>query len=365
MFLIRSVRGVLALCSVLTAFGLLLGILAIWLNPDIWVIPAFFGLAYPLFFLANLALLITASIRLSKRWVIFHVFFLILGAAQFGHFINFSSPKSEQVEPKLKLISYNVRGFNRYKWLEQDSIQYKIEQFIIDEKPDVVCFQEFHLAGKDDIKSIRQFAKRIGLKYFVFNDFRASKDISGLVTFSKYPINTVYREHFHRNNFGGNGFMVCELAINDRPIRVVNMHLESIRFEQPDYEYAQDPTNERWEFKIAGVRLINRFVKAYRQRGEQAQTVAKHIEQANAPVILAGDANDTPVSFVYHTLTKVLDDSFYSGSFGTGATYAGRLPSFRIDYVFHSPALTALSHKIGKDKLSDHYPVICEFNWEN
>ncbi len=363
MFLIKSLRGAAAIVSFIAGLCLLMGLASIWIDPGKFVLPAFFGLSYPIFYLINVFLLITALIRRNKVWIIFHGALLVFGVFQFGHFFNFTSG-SEGEKAKLKVVSFNVRSFNRYDWIEEDSIQFKIERFIKNEDADVVCFQEFHLKGKEDIKAIRKFARRIGLKHFVFNDFRSTKDISGLVTFSRYPINTVYREHFHPNNFGGNGFLICELKKDGDAIRVVNMHLESIRFEQTDYAYAEDPTNDRWEFKIAGVRLINRFIKAYKQRGAQAKLVAKYVEQSNVPVILAGDANDTPVSFVYHTLSRSLKDSFTEGSLGTGGTYAGNLPSFRIDYIMHSPSLNTVSHRVGNEKLSDHYPVISEFSWK-
>ena len=48
------------------------------------------------------------------------------------------------------MMSYNVRLFNHYKWIDNDYIPVEIEKFIIKKKPDVLAIQEYH----DDYKYI-------------------------------------------------------------------------------------------------------------------------------------------------------------------------------------------------------------------
>ena len=48
------------------------------------------------------------------------------------------------------MMSYNVRLFNHYKWIDNDNIPVEIEKFIIKKKPDVLAIQEYH----DDYKYI-------------------------------------------------------------------------------------------------------------------------------------------------------------------------------------------------------------------
>lgn len=363
MFLIKSLKGFMAICSLITGFSLLMGLLAIYLAPGTLVLPAFFGLAFPIIYVVNLILLGFSLLR-SKRWAIFHGTLALLGILQIGHFCNILPASDKSADHQIRVMTFNVRNFNRYNWIEDSTIQRKIEKLIIYQEPDVICFQEFHLRGKDDLKAITDFGKRIGLKYFVFNDHREAKDIMGLVTFSRFPLHKVYRENFHDEIYGGNGVLVSELRTGSKKLRIVNMHLESIRFERPDYEYAEDPNKK--EFKIAGIRILQRFARAYRLRGKQAHVIAKMVKESEVPVLLAGDANDTPISYSYHTFSKGLCDSFDKGSVGTGSTYAGTLPSFRIDYVMHSKALNTLKHKVLKDeKLSDHYPIVAEIGWND
>ncbi len=351
MILLKSFKGLLAIFSLVTGVALLLGVAAVFVDPGKLVVLAFFGLSFPIIYLVNLILLGFSLLR-SKRWAIYHASLALIGIMQIGHFCNLMPASEKTADHKLRVMTFNVRNFNRYNWIQDSSIQGKIEKLIVYQEPDVLCFQEFHLRGKDDLRSIREFAGRIGLKYFAFNDHKQAKDIMGLVTFSRYPLNTVYRENFH------------DEIVKSKHIRILNMHLESIRFEAPDYKYAEDPTKDKSQFKIAGLRIVQRFVRAYRLRGQQARLVNKYVLESENPVIVAGDANDTPISFAYHMLSKDLKDSFDKGSIGTGGTYAGQLPSFRIDYVLHSKTLETLSHKVLKEeKLSDHYPILSEVGW--
>ncbi|MFK7903827.1 MAG: endonuclease/exonuclease/phosphatase, partial [Chitinophagales bacterium] len=70
---------------------------------------------------------------------------------------------------------------------------------------------------------------------------------------------------------------------------------------------------------------------------------------------------DTPTSFTYQTISNKLQDAFLESGLGLGGTYAGPLPSFRIDYVLLDPSFEVRSTEVIRKKYSDHYPVTCEF----
>jgi endonuclease/exonuclease/phosphatase family metal-dependent hydrolase len=364
MIFLRFLKKILSAISLLCGLSLLLGILCVYINPGTITFPAFFGLAFPVIYVLNV---IMAGLALAnkKKWVIFHIVLLLAGLFRLTDIINFIPSSAGNKGNSIRILSYNVRGFNRYNWIKDNSVQEKIERLIRREDPDIIYFQEFHLPGKNDLRSIRDFSSRIGLKHYIFNNYDASNDISGLVIFSRYPLRSVKRENFHDEIFGGNGVISADVDINNQPYRLINIHLESIRFERPDYEYAQDPTSEKSQFKIAGMRILERFNKAYHLRGDQVKKVVQEIEESKYPVILAGDANDPPVSYSYYNLSRKLEDSFHKGGMGTGGTYAGRLPSFRIDYIMHSKELLTLNHKVIHEDLSDHYPIITNIALSN
>ena len=104
--------------------------------------------------------------------------------------------------------------------------------------------------------------------------------------------------------------------------------------------------------------VMRRYKQAVRIRAQQARAVAAHLAQSPNRAILCGDLNDTPVSYVYRLFNLSLQDSFRKMGSGIGATFAGRLPGLRIDYVLSDPSFAVRSHEVVHAGLSDHYPVV-------
>ena len=63
------------------------------------------------------------------------------------------------------------------------------------------------------------------------------------------------------------------------------------------------------------------------------------------------------LSYTYRQLSRKLTDSFIEKGRGIGNTYIGEFPSFRIDYVLHSPTLYTVGYIREDITLSDHYPI--------
>ena len=40
-------------------------------------------------------------------------------------------------------MSFNVRAFNRFKWLDRKKVPESIAKFIQKKSPDIICFQEY------------------------------------------------------------------------------------------------------------------------------------------------------------------------------------------------------------------------------
>ena len=83
------------------------------------------------------------------------------------------------------------------------------------------------------------------------------------------------------------------------------------------------------------------------------------IKNSPYPVVLCGDFNDTPVSYCYNVVSKSLEDSFIESGSGVGTTYIGKIPSNRIDYIFHSDQLESMEFKTHQVSYSDHKPISC------
>jgi endonuclease/exonuclease/phosphatase family metal-dependent hydrolase len=104
---------------------------------------------------------------------------------------------------------------------------------------------------------------------------------------------------------------------------------------------------------------MKKFRIAAQRRARQAEALKKEIEDSPYKVIVCGDFNDTPTSYTYRTVSSGLKDAFISGGVGMSGTYAGKLPSFRIDYILYDKKFSSANYEVVKEELSDHYPVEC------
>jgi endonuclease/exonuclease/phosphatase family metal-dependent hydrolase len=102
-----------------------------------------------------------------------------------------------------------------------------------------------------------------------------------------------------------------------------------------------------------------KFKAAFQMRAEQVREIRSHINASPYAVIVCGDFNDTPISYAYQQLRGNLKDAFVSSGSGIGRTYIGKLPSFRIDNVFHSEEFESFNFQTSDFRMSDHLPVSC------
>ncbi len=96
------------------------------------------------------------------------------------------------------------------------------------------------------------------------------------------------------------------------------------------------------------------------ERLRQAQDVGRWIAKAESPVLLCGDLNENSSGAAVGLLlskTGLLD----AGARSDLPTYPADVPRARIDYVLHSPGLTAANVEIISTSASDHCPLLVDF----
>ena len=107
--------------------------------------------------------------------------------------------------------------------------------------------------------------------------------------------------------------------------------------------------------------IYHSLMEGFASRALQVDRVRRHMETSPYPVIVAGDFNDTPVSYTYRRMRRGLKDAFVEAGYGAGFTYRGKYPPNRIDYVLYGEGIECTDFDIIKVKYSDHYPVIAYF----
>ncbi len=349
-------RLILLICNIVLALCLILSYLAEYISPESVGFIAFFGLAYPILFFLNFVFVVLWIILLNKYFFISLVAILI----HWGNFpIGMSLMQSKSITKEkndIKIFTYNAHGFNSL-WKNSETGE-RNRTYIVDllgeEKPDIICFQEF-FSHKKRYNILDTLQLKCDYPFVSYTP-SAANSVGGVMIFSKYPIVNFERQHFDNS---GNLYMVADIAVNKDTLRVFNIHLESIKFTEREKEFYNQMSNvDHDSLSKGGHTLYYKLNKAFKERAKQAELISDLIGQSPYPVIVCGDFNDTPSSYTYHLISKNLKDTFKEKGTGTGATYNGKMPAFRIDYILHSPLFAARSHEIRKAEFSDHYPVI-------
>jgi len=359
-------KKVIWVLNIMVVAALVLSFLASWISPaKIWWL-ALFGLGYEILFVINFLFFIYWIVLRNKKYIL-SLIFIILGTAKiFGIVqLNFSSESEEVLREKgyLKVMTFNVRLFDLYNWFHNTETRQNIFEFLKKESPDIICIQEFYSSERKN----PSFRNDDTLRYFLNAAFAHLEytvnlhqtDHWGIATYSKYPIVKKQAKHFAKK--GGNIFITSDIKIGNDTIRVINTHLESIHFGWSDYKFIANLNNDDVEQdEIKGsLTIIRRLRRAFIKRAVQVDVLNDSIEASPYPLIVCGDFNDTPSSYTYSVLSDNLEDAFRISGNGSGKTYAGPFPSFRIDYIFHDKRLKSTSYRTIKESLSDHYPVSC------
>lgn len=351
--------------TVLCLLGLILSYMAPFIHPEtLWFIP-FFGLAYPIIILSAFCLLIIWGIARSK-WFFIVLFFILIGGKLHFRIYNPGIGKGdESSEKSLRILSYNVKDFDVYNvgfnkdYTNRDAIF----NFLKQEQADIVCFQEFYFQDdkkkfptKDtlfDLLQAENYHERMS-----FN--RHFKNYFGVAIYSKYPMLTRGHIDFNEKIRNSNNFCIfADIVKESDTFRIYNTHFQSIQFQEDDYAlFGQKEYTGKVKSGVRGV--LRKLHIAYQKRAHQAREVVEHMQQSPYPVVICGDFNDTPLSYVYNIFYSKYKDAFRNSGSGLGVTYAGKVPAGRIDYIFHSSSLNSSDFIIQKEVFSDHKAISCK-----
>lgn len=356
----KLLRNIVFLVNVIIVTLLLLSVLGSKVSPVHSSFLSFIGFAFPLLFIANALFGFLWLAKLRKR-VIFSILALLISWSQWEDVFQLQSVKvtdKTSLTMPVSIMSYNVRMFDRYNWTGDKETPNKVYQFFKDENPDILCVQEFFVNNKiphySEANILSKF-KQYRYKHIEYNVETKTGRKFGLATFSKFPITRKQPLYFkNTSNFS----IQTDIVINGAKVRVFNNHLESIRLKAENYHFIDSITYLNETERREGVKAIfTKMNEAFDSRSFQAESIGRHIENSPFPAIVCGDFNDTPVSYVYRTVRGKLQDAFVESGSGFGGTYHGKLPSFRIDFIFHDKIFKAYNFERTKVGYSDHYPI--------
>lgn len=340
--------------------SLLLSHFAPYANPKTYWLFAFWGLAYPYLLLVNVLFLIWWIIRWKKLYWL-SLIVILIGWNSMKNLFHFGGG-SENVTDGIKVLSYNVRNFDLYNWSHNKETRNKIFSFLKNESADIICLQEFFQGDSgyyETLDKVIEATQSVGHHIKYTYSLKKSHHW-GIATFSKYPI--VFKGKVPFKYKSNNICIFSDIKIEEDTIRVYNMHLQSINFGYGDYKFIEalkknNDTLDAEDVGIASKNILRRLKRAFIKRTTQAEKILAHINSCKYPVIVCGDFNDTPFSYTYHMFAEKYEDSFMESGSGIGNTYIGTMPSYRIDYIFHSRQFTSSNFEVHPEELSDHYPI--------
>jgi len=354
----RIVKVVLVILNIVAVFILMLANTAPFTNPSTFYHTAFLGLSYSFIFSICVGF---CMFWIFRRKIYFLISFIVLlfswpNVAKMFAFTDAVKPTEKTIT--YKLLSYNVKNFDFYNWKEDQKNRDAIFKFINNKQPDIITFQEFFDGEKKGWNNVVQLADSMGYSYNYFIPkvkIKSRGENYGLATFSKYPL--INKQHLSFYTSKTNAALVTDVLIEKDTVRVYNVHLQSIHLEHDEVNY------ENFKSYIKDAKpMFGKLKRAYIARSEQVDLLQKHIKNSPYPVLLSGDFNDTPISYGYETIAKVLNDNYLVAGFGFGGTYNGPLPSFRIDYIFSSNDFKVIKFNNYNVKYSDHKPIISTFH---
>jgi endonuclease/exonuclease/phosphatase family metal-dependent hydrolase len=343
----------------LTVIPLLACYLSQFISPAVFWPLAFFGLLFPALIIIQIIFAVIFLLMRSKA-IVLPVLMILAGWNPIGHTFQFHKGTHEIAadQQKVRVMTYNVRLFDiAHYWSGKKDQSEGIFSYINDNKPDILCFQEFALQdpGKFSMEYIKSKLPFLPHAAIEFN-FTSPSRKHGLAIFSRYPIIQSGHEHFQDTK---NMMLFADLLVGNDTLRVYNNHLESIHFDRDEFQWIDTTTNKSRIPRDKVTEIIDRMKSAYIKRAAQADLVRKSIDLSGPGVIVCGDFNDTPVSYATRKIGRNLYDSFRSGGRWLGITFPNVRAPLRIDYILHSRKMVSTDYQIGKVKYSDHRPVSC------
>ena len=320
--------------------------LVTYIPPDVAPRLSLVTLTFPAFLAVNVAFVIF--------WLIFkatRVWLPLLGLAVCSLFvrdyfpINLPSPAPAD---SWKIISYNTRNFGG-KAATDDDGQNRIVKYLAKSNADIICLQES--GGSKHVKALREVMEEQGYEMV---------EHKGQILCTRLHI--VSSDTLVYPTRSNGGFRAL-LEYRGDTILLINNHFESNHLTpEVKQEYkAAVRSHERDSIIQELTPMFDLLSLAAPMRSLQTDTVLALVDSwLPRPVILCGDFNDTPISYVHQRLTSRLTDAYTQSGQGLGFTYQDRGFPVRIDYaLFSGNHFHSFDTHVDRTlDCSDHFPLV-------
>jgi len=338
-------------------------------DPRSFIYISLLGFVFPILVIVNLIFAIFWAIR-KKVWAsIAIIVCIVLGYNNINATIGFRGanipPKNK--EPRsLRMMAYNVNEF-----LTADRIgsttRENIYELVHELDPDVLNLEEVTWNNDLQIDSLKQ---AMNAPYAFFKSFKSWRTAyfkktaignekminiknKGNAILSKYPI--VDTGFVKGPDILNTHVIYVDIKKGNDTIRVYCVHLAPVQIETKEKEgYLKGNVSVSKSSFIADA-LSAAFIK----RSYQVDKIKENIDSCVYPRIIAGDFNDTPVSYSVNTIGNGLKNCFQEKGSGYGTTFYSKF-LLHVDHILVSPRFDVLNYEALDKLISDHKPVISD-----
>ena len=325
----------------LLAFALLISYLLPYVPPKSFPLLSVLSLGVPLLILSNFFFFVFWAIRFKKQFLL-SLIVLLLGYNYVFSLFQYSGNSTEKNKESLSVMSYNVRMFNAYKWVNDDKIPEKITNFITEKNPDILGTQE-HYVGVSGMKRDYPFK-------FLFSKDKNSE--FGSAIFSKYPIINKQSVDFPQD--GNNNAIFVDIVKNKDTLRIFNVHFQSLNI-KPGIRDLKEADSKK---------LIGRIGHGFKLQQKQAEMMMLEVEKSPYKTLVIGDFNNTAFSYIYKLVKGTrFKDAFLEVGNGFGKTFNLSYFPLRIDFLMIDKSIEIESFEIFPVQYSDHFPIMSRIKW--
>ena len=346
-FILLGINAMVALLMFLSAYSPSI-------DPHAHPVWSSTGLFFPIFLLLNLLFLVFWTV-VYRRFVLFPLLALLMCWGSIRTYFPIHSWGGDAPEGAIKIVSYNTRAFGEMKPHTKKKPN-EVLTYLQNSDADIICLQEYIFGGKLKKKDIDDALRAYRYKHYQ----SLGKGLNGLGCYSRYPILSATPILYKGTR---NGSVAYRIKVGRDTLLVINNHLESNKILKSDVETYQEmidaPSKENL---FAGVRKIwGKVAEATKIRAKQADVLVETIRNSKEKsMVVCGDFNDTPISYVHHVLCDELQDAFVETGNGLGVSYNKDRLYVRIDHILASKNLEVYDCTVDNIiHASDHYPIWC------
>lgn len=342
---LRALNKLIFLSNNVAAILLLLSFFVPSIKPSAFWPAAVLGLLTPALIIANFGfLLFWILIGFKRQWLLSGVI-LLVSYFLLSPVYKVSSSEDRSTSNELSVMSYNVRKFNLYQWIEDDSIPQKISQFITEVQPDIVALQEYK--DHDDFKLTYPY-KSNPFVSSAENSDRKRTLRAPLAIYSKHPIirDTIIK--FNRKVMA----IYADIVKNSDTLRIFNFHLQSLGI-SPDEDFLGHEDSKS---------LLKRLKSSVQWQERQIDQILEKFQDKRYPTLITCDMNNTAYSWIYKKTKSGLQDTYLKAGKGFGKTYDLKGFPLRIDYILVDKKFEVKFYKNFDVDYSDHQPIVAKIS---